>query len=96
MTDDNNNRALPPALTRAQMDDYWFTEELELLRIDKNRIFRWAIGDDYSLPELPDFEAELTEELDVEEALTDLDEARDGKDAVTAEIAKWREELAAA
>lgn len=79
------------------MDDEWFTEELELLHIATKRIFRRAIADEHMITdEMPDFEAELAEDWNLEEAFAELDEARDGKDAVAAEISKWREELAAA
>jgi len=83
-------------------ESLWFAEELELLSINKNRIFRRAASEGLDMSEMPDIEATVlaySMQLgleDLEEALDELDEARDGKDSVTAEIAKWREELSAA
>ena len=88
-----------PALPAAPVDPEadWFAEELQLMRITMTRLFRNASTSGQQLPPTVEVEDELATELgeDVTEALTELDEARDGKDAVTAEIAKWREELAA-
>src|SRR5215471_2263029 len=83
------------ALTaRQQMEEHWFLEELELLRINTSRVFRSAVMTEAELPDLPDIEEEVFAAMgDLEDAFAELDEARDGADHVTAELAKWREEL---
>src|SRR5262245_4122097 len=79
---------------RQQMEEHWFLEELELLRINQNRVFRSAVMTEAELPDLPNIEVEVFAELgDLEDAFAELDAARDGRDNITAEIAKWREEL---
>ena len=81
-------------------DAAWFSEELQLLAINKTRIFRQAEHERLELPdEMPNIEAQALADVpdleDIEDAFAELDAARDGEDAVSAEIAKWREELAA-
>jgi hypothetical protein len=87
-------------LTPEHRNRLFFAEELDILKIHSNRIFRQAVELDADMPdEFPDVEAEVAEEFgqeDLEQAVAELDEAKAGEDPVTAEIAKWREELEAA
>lgn len=80
------------------MDQQYFSEELQLLGISFSRIFRLAVNLNADLPKMPYFAAELVEEVGEDEVIAmnaELDEAKDGRDHVTAELAKWKEELAA-
>jgi fructose-bisphosphate aldolase class 1 len=68
-----------------------FEEELTLLAIARTRIFRQAIHTDTHLDDMPD----LADHSQLDEAFADLDQAAQGQDSVTAELAKWRQELEA-
>lgn len=83
------------ALTPERAAAEHFDEEMTLLQITLNRIFRTAIEQgDPPLPEPPELAVEF-EDDELADALADLDEARDSEDAVSHELAKWKMELAA-
>jgi hypothetical protein len=104
----DNLPALPadnlPALLPEHADQQFFAEELDIMRIILRRIHRKVIDLDMhgldALVEVPDIEGEVLAETighaELEQVTAELDEAEKGQDSVTAELAKWKEELAAA
>jgi hypothetical protein len=83
------------ALTPDHAEHLDFQEDHDMLKILRTKLFRWAIERNVKLSQqMPAIGDELAADLDG--MWDDLDEARDGKDAVTREIKKWREELTAA
>ena len=101
MTDTADNL---PANTPEHANRQFFAEELDIMRITLRRIHRECV--DLSMKGLdstvviPDIEGETIAETighaELEQVTAELDEAENGDDAVTLEIEKWKEELAAA
>jgi hypothetical protein len=77
------------AITPQRAAHQHFEEELTILAIARTRIFRQAIHADAHLPDMPN----LIDHTQLNDAYTDLNEAARGQDPVTAELAKWRQEL---
>jgi hypothetical protein len=85
------------AITPERAEHQHFAEELTILAITRTRIFRQAIHTDAHLPDMPNIEIDAWAETlgpdELDDILAELDEAAQGKDPVTAEILKWRQEL---
>jgi hypothetical protein len=85
------------AITPQRAEHQHFEEELTLLAIARTRIFRQAIQQDTHLPDMPNIEIDAWAEVlgpeELDDILAELDEAAQGQDPVTAELAKWRQEL---
>lgn len=81
--------------TPETVDDLDFTEDFTVLRLLYNKIFRWAIIRDATLPETLEIESELRDHYgqDLTDAITDLDDAREGKTDLDWQLAEWRNEL---
>jgi hypothetical protein len=89
------------ALTADAQQQLILDEDLDIFRINTRKIFRAALELKTTVDNMPDLQAQAADAVRggqevLDEAIAELDAARDRKDEVTAEIAKWKEELAAA
>jgi hypothetical protein len=84
-----------PALTAEHAERIEFEEDVSILDILRTKVFRHAIQAHLHGALELDLGPELVDDDNdvLTEAWTELDEARDGKCAVSAEIKKWRLEL---
>jgi hypothetical protein len=87
------------ALIPERAEHQHFEEELTILAIARTRIFRQAIHTDAHLDDMPNIEIDAWAETlgpdELDDILAELDQAAQGQDPVTAELAKWRQELEA-
>lgn len=80
---------------RVDADDLEFTEDYSILRLLYTKLFRRAINADAELPEMPGIEEEVREFFGAEltDAVTDLDDARDGKTDLDWQLSEWKAAL---
>lgn len=78
-------------------DQLDYEEDYSILRVLFTKIFRRAIIAGVQMPDIPELEMEIREELgsELEQAITDLDDAREGKTDIDWQLAEWKEALAA-
>jgi hypothetical protein len=87
---------LLPAVTGEHNARLYFEEDLTLMGVNIARIHRqWIELATLELDEMPDIEAEAADAVDdLDKALYELDEARDGNTDADAALAEWKEDLA--